>query len=225
MAATPDGKGYWLVASDGGIFNFGDAGFYGSTRGRQAQQAHRRHGGRPPTARATGWWPPTGASSTTATPASTARPGPITLNKPIVGMAATPDGKGYWLVASDGGIFNYGDAGFDGSTGAIQLNKPVVGMAATADGKGYWLVASDGGIFNFGDAGFDGSTGSIQLNKPIVGMARHRRRRGLLAGGLRRRRVQLRRRGLLRHRWQDDGMSLIRCGSIARTLSYGSRQT
>ena len=55
------------------------------------------------------------ASSTTATPASTARPGAIQLNKPIVGTAATPDGKGYWLVASDGGIFNYGDAGFYGS--------------------------------------------------------------------------------------------------------------
>jgi len=93
------------------------------------------------------------------------------LNKPIVGMAATPDGKGYWLVASDGGVFNYGDAGFYGSTGSIQLNQPIVGMAATPDGKGYWLVASDGGVFNYGDAGFYGSTGSIQLNKPIVGMA------------------------------------------------------
>jgi hypothetical protein len=93
------------------------------------------------------------------------------LNKPVVGMAATPDGGGYWLVASDGGIFNYGDAAFYGSTGSIQLNKPIVGMAATPDGKGYWLVASDGGIFNYGDASFYGSTGSIQLNKPIVGMA------------------------------------------------------
>ena len=68
-------------------------------------------------------------------------------------MAATPDGKGYWLVASDGGIFNYGDAGFYGSAGSLPLNKPVVGMAATPDGKGYWLVASDGGVFNYGDAG------------------------------------------------------------------------
>ena len=25
-------------------------------------------------------------------------------------MAATPDGKGYWLVGADGGIFSYGDA-------------------------------------------------------------------------------------------------------------------
>jgi hypothetical protein len=43
-------------------------------------------------------------------------------------MAATPDGKGYWLVASDGGIFSYGDATFYGSTGATTLNKPIVGM-------------------------------------------------------------------------------------------------
>ncbi len=80
-------------------------------------------------------------------------------------------GGGYWLVASDGGIFSYGSATDFGSTGAIALNKPIVGMAATPDGQGYWLVASDGGIFAFGDAGFHGSTGAIHLNKPIVGMA------------------------------------------------------
>jgi hypothetical protein len=45
-------------------------------------------------------------------------------------MATTPDGKGYWLVASDGGIFSFG-APFYGSTGAMTLNKPMVGMAAT----------------------------------------------------------------------------------------------
>ena len=94
-----------------------------------------------------------------------------TLNRPVVGTAATPDGGGYWLVASDGGIFNFGDAGFFGSTGSIHLNQPIVGMAATPDGKGYWLVASDGGIFSFGDAGFFGSTGAIHLNRPIAGMA------------------------------------------------------
>jgi hypothetical protein len=95
----------------------------------------------------------------------------LQLSKPIVGMAATNDGEGYWLVASDGGIFNYGDAAFYGSTGSIHLNKPIVGMAPTADGHGYWLVASDGGIFSYGDAAFYGSTGSIHLNRPIVGMA------------------------------------------------------
>jgi hypothetical protein len=93
------------------------------------------------------------------------------LNKPVVGMAATPGASGYWLVASDGGIFTHGNAQFYGSMGGQQLNKPIVGMAATPDGRGYWLVASDGGIFNFGDAAFYGSLGGKILNAPIVGMA------------------------------------------------------
>src|SRR5271157_3606497 len=70
-------------------------------------------------------------------------------NAPIVGMAATPNGRGYWLVGSDGGVFSYGDAGFLGSAGALRLNAPIVGMAATPDGDGYWLVARDGGIFDY----------------------------------------------------------------------------
>ena len=119
------------------------------------------------------------------------------LNKPIVGMAATPDGAGYWEVASDGGIFSFGDARFFGSTGGMTLNKPIVGMASTPDGNGYWLVASDGGVFSFGDAQFFGSTGSVALNKPIVGMAGHRT---ATATGwwLRRGRLHVRRRAVLR---------------------------
>ncbi|MEO6121768.1 MAG: hypothetical protein ABIW46_06990, partial [Acidimicrobiales bacterium] len=93
------------------------------------------------------------------------------LNRPVVSLASTPGGNGYWLVASDGGIFAFGDAVFRGSTGATRLNQPIVGMAATPSGNGYWLVASDGGIFAFGDAVFRGSTGSTRLNQPIVGMA------------------------------------------------------
>jgi hypothetical protein len=82
-----------------------------------------------------------------------------------------PPNSSYWLVASDGGVFNFGNAGFYGSAGSIPLNKPVVGMAPTASKNGYWLVASDGGIFNYGDAGFYGSMGGEPLNEPIVGMA------------------------------------------------------
>jgi hypothetical protein len=48
----------------------------------------------------------------------------------VVGIAATPDGGGYWLTASDGGIFNYGDAGFFGSMGGRPMVSPVVGGAA-----------------------------------------------------------------------------------------------
>jgi ribosomal protein L24E len=122
------GSGYWEVASDGGLFSFGSAHFYGSM-------------------------------------------GAVPLTRPVVGMAANPQGGGYWMVASDGGIFAFGTAGFYGSTGAIRLNRPVVGMAATPDGRGYWLVASDGGVFTFGDAHFYGSLGDTPLAAPIVGVA------------------------------------------------------
>jgi hypothetical protein len=60
------------------------------------------------------------------------------------------------LVASDGGVFCFGDARFAGSTAGIALNRPVVGMAATSSGKGYWFVAADGGISAFGDARYLG---------------------------------------------------------------------
>ena len=112
-------------------------------------------------------------------------------------MAATADGSGYWLVASDGGIFSFGDANFYGSTGAVHLNKPIVGIAATPDGKGYWLVASDGGIFSFGDANFYGSTGGMSSTSRSWAWPSPPRPR-LLAGGLRRWHLRLRRRQLLR---------------------------
>jgi outer membrane protein assembly factor BamB len=97
--------------------------------------------------------------------------GPAGLPGPPAPAPAAPPRSSYWTVASDGGIFSFGNARFFGSTGAMPLNQPIVGMAPTADGGGYWLVAADGGIFAFGDAGFVGSTGAMRLNQPIVGMA------------------------------------------------------
>jgi SpoIID/LytB domain protein len=88
-------------------------------------------------------------------------------------VASQPSGgvSGYWLVASDGGVFSFGSAQFHGSMGAVHLNQPVVGMAPTPDGGGYWMVAADGGVFSFGDAQFHGSMGAVHLNRPVVGMA------------------------------------------------------
>jgi hypothetical protein len=92
-------------------------------------------------------------------------PGPPAPPPPV------PANSSYWLVASDGGIFTFGNAGFFGSAGGLPLNRPVVGMAPTASRGGYWLVATDGGIFTYGNAAFHGSMGGTRLNAPIVGMA------------------------------------------------------
>lgn len=60
-----------------------------------------------------------------------------TLNKPVVGIATTPDGKGYWLAAADGGVFSFGSAPFEGSMGGHTMDAPVVGIATyAAPGRG-----------------------------------------------------------------------------------------
>ena len=102
-----------------------------------------------------------------ATPGGSSPDRTTTPNQP---HSAT-EGLGYWLTASDGGIFSEGGAPFLGSTGAMSLNQPITGVAATPDGNGYWLVASDGGVFSYGDAAFQGSAGSLPLNRPIVALA------------------------------------------------------
>jgi hypothetical protein len=88
----------------------------------------------------------------------------------VVGMAATPSGAGYWLVASDGGVFSFGDARFFGSTGGTAP-RPIVGMAARATGRGYWMAAADGRTYAYGDAPSLGTTGLGLTGKEVVGIA------------------------------------------------------
>jgi hypothetical protein len=76
-----------------------------------------------------------------------------------VGIAATPDGHGYWFVANDGGVFSYGDARFHGNSVGSHLRGAIAAIAPTPDGDGYWLDGTDGGVFAFGSAHFYGSEG------------------------------------------------------------------
>jgi hypothetical protein len=158
-----------MVASDGGIFSYGDAQFYGSAASTPGQDIV----GMAATPDGQGYWEvsTTGRVFTfgDATPAGDIPSLGLHLNGPIVGITPDPVTGGYWLVGSDGGIFAFG-APFFGSTGSIHLNQPVVAMQSTSDGMGYWFVASDGGIFSYGDAPFRGSMGGQHLNKPMVGM-------------------------------------------------------
>jgi uncharacterized protein YkwD len=92
------------------------------------------------------------------------------LAAPIVGLAATPTGNGYWRVGADGGVLTAGDAHYYGGANG-RANAPIVAIAATHSGHGYWLTDRLGEVFSFGDARFHGSMGGHRLNLPIVGMA------------------------------------------------------
>ena len=84
--------------------------------------------------------------------------------------------NGYWLVASDGGIFSF-HAPFDGSGpgfatqfGDVRFATPVIGMGAQAAGKGYWIVSAGGGVLPL-QVPFLGSAAGIPLNRPVVAVA------------------------------------------------------
>ncbi|MFT7648845.1 MAG: hypothetical protein ACI8Y4_003599 [Candidatus Poriferisodalaceae bacterium] len=166
----PTGDGYWAVGSDGGIFTFGVAGFFGSLGAVALNQPIVDMAPHPS---GEGYWlcASDGGIFSFGAAQFHGSAGNIRLNKPAVAMAAHPSGNGYWLCASDGGIFTYGAAQFHGSAGNIRLNKPVVSMAADPSGNGYWLAASDGGVFTFGSASYKGSTGAIRLAEPVVDMS------------------------------------------------------
>jgi polyvinyl alcohol dehydrogenase (cytochrome) len=169
-AAPAPTAGYRLVASDGGVFSFGTARFYGSLGGVRLAAPIV---GAVPTVDRKGYWlvASDGGVFSFGDAKFYGSTGGTRLAQPVVGMAAAPDGKGYWLVARDGGVFAFGPgARFEGSTGGTHLNAPVVAMAADVATAGYWLFAADGGVFSFG-APFYGSTGGIRLVRPVVGAA------------------------------------------------------
>jgi hypothetical protein len=168
--ATPaQAAGYWMLGSDGGVFGFGGAGFFGSLGGTHpaAPIVGMAH-----TADRAGYWlvGSDGGVFNYGDAHFYGSLGGIHLAAPIVATVPTPTGRGYWLVGADGGVFRFGDAGFYGSLGSVHLVKPIVGMIASKDGKGYLMVASDGGVFKFGDAVYAGSLGGLKLNAPIIGI-------------------------------------------------------
>ena len=77
-----------MAGSDGGVFGYGDAPFYGSAGG-------------------------------------------FHLRVPVVGMAMTPDGGGYWLASSDGNVLTFGDAQYLGAAVLPVFAAPVVVLAGS----------------------------------------------------------------------------------------------
>ncbi len=192
--------GYWLVGADGGVFAFnapyegssapgaGSPGLcafaFGPGIDVNAESLANADGvlsrvncvGIAGSEGDSGYW----IANFTSLPAgfgSAATPGQLGctgLNGAEVGwtgIAATPSGRGFFLVSQNGGVLGCGDATPVGGVTDLHPASPIVGFAATPDGKGYWLVGADGGVFALGDAGFYGSMGGIPLNLPVVGIA------------------------------------------------------
>ena len=140
--STADHLGYWLVASDGGVFAFGDARYDGSL--------------------------PALGIAPFGSPNGTHR-----LNAPIVGIVPSTGGDGYLMVASDGGVFAFGDASFAGSCDTIPegCDGPIVAVVPDATGAGYWLITAEGSVYAFGDAPYEGGAGSGSVS-PVTGATR-----------------------------------------------------
>jgi DNA-binding beta-propeller fold protein YncE len=192
---APPTFGYWLVGSDGGIFTFGSAQFYGSTGSLRLQ---RPVVGIVPTGDHNGYWLDAsdgGVFSYGDTQFYGSIPGtglnpagsglPHSLNAPIVGMVPSSDGGGYFMVASDGGVFAFGDARFEGSCpGMGGCSGAAVAVVPDASGNGYWLVTQTGNVYAFGDAPSYGAPGS--QGSPVTSAVRTADGRGywvLLADG------------------------------------------
>ena len=178
MASTPHGNGYWLVAADGGVFNFGSAKFYGSTYTYGITGLSGKHPLNAPivaivpTPDGHGYWliakdggvfdfGDAHFYGSTYTYGITGLSGKHPLAAPIVGAAASPGGGGYYLVAADGGVFDFGDAHFDGSSyslgytglgGSNPLPSPVASIAPDPNGNGYWAITKSGKVLAFGSA-------------------------------------------------------------------------
>jgi hypothetical protein len=175
VAPTVSGNGYWLAGSDGGVFSFGDAPFFGSAATLRLNQPIVDM---VTTASGNGYWLIAAdggifAYGDAPAPANNPLPGQH-LNQPITGAARAGNTNGLWLTAGDGGVFAFNGAGFYGAATNLHLNKPVVDIVSTANGQGYWLTAGDGGIFAYGNAPAPPSNPlpGQHLNQPVVSAAR-----------------------------------------------------
>ncbi len=173
----PAPRGYWLVGSDGGIFSFGAAAFHGSMGGVPLQ---RPVVGITPTITRDGYWLVASdggifsfgdAGFYGSVPGLGIHPAgsgvPHSLDAPIVGMVPSINRRGYFMVGSDGGVFAFGDAQFEGSCPGIGgCAGTAVAVMPDHTGNGYWLVTNTGGVYTFGDAPFYGAPGTQSV--PVV---------------------------------------------------------
>jgi myo-inositol-hexaphosphate 3-phosphohydrolase len=160
-------SGYWMLGSDGQVYNFGDAAPLGTPQIKGGATAVDLE----PTPDNAGYWIVDDKGQVHVQGAAVSHgsvpAGRLAAGETVTSLSSTRTGNGYWIFTSAGRVFAFGDATHRGDMAGIKLNGPVLDSITTASGNGYYMVGSDGGIFTFGDAVFRGSTGDVKLNAPV----------------------------------------------------------
>ncbi|HXY26956.1 MAG TPA: Ig-like domain repeat protein [Acidimicrobiales bacterium] len=160
-------RGYFMVASDGGVFAFGDAHFAGSCPGVGGCVGTAVAVMPTPTGR--GYWVATSTGAVYSFGDAQYYGGGTPQATPVVGAEATPDGRGYWLLYANGTVGSYGDALYLGApSGYVNTYNPATAIFSTADGHGYWVAAARGDVFAYGNAPFLGGMAATNLNGGII---------------------------------------------------------
>lgn len=167
-----DLKGYWILASNGGVFAYGSALFQGSAVGDLCGGCTAVALTSTPTGQ--GYWVlgSDGGIFAFNAPFYGSASGQFGSGVSAVGMSAMPNGSGYWIVNNLGQVYAFGSAAYDGG-GIPSSSQPARAISASSDGGGYWILGADGGVFAFGDATFQGSatgaTGPVALSRTVLG--------------------------------------------------------
>jgi hypothetical protein len=171
--------GYWLVGTDGGVFTYGLAHFYGSidSIGQTVTPGTYPNEGitgisRTPAGK--GYWLVTDEGQI-YTFGDAVYHGGLALGPspahPIISIECAGPLDGYWLFADDGGVLTYGAATFHGSAaGHLVAGAKVVDAASTITGQGYWIVDDQGHVYAYGDAVYHGGLSTAPAH-PICAIA------------------------------------------------------
>jgi hypothetical protein len=168
IVPSADNKGYFMVASDGGVFAFGDARYSGSCVsiggcGGPAVAVM-------PDSTGKGYWLATSNGNVFAfgDASNYGYPGP--QSSPVTSAARTPDGKGYWVLLGNGDVYAYGTAMNYGAPSSSQVSglNPATAIFSTADGAGYWIATASGAVYGYGNAVNEGGVSNLNLNGHII---------------------------------------------------------
>jgi hypothetical protein len=168
MVPSESGTGYFMVASDGGVFAF-NAPFAGSCPGLAGGCSGAAVGVAPDHS-GNGYWLVTATGHVYAFGDAQNFGAPGLQSSNVTSIVRTPDGNGYWILDANGGVFAYGDAASLGAlpAGAAGGLDPASAIFSTSDGNGYWVATALGKVYDFGDAPSDGDMSGTHLNGAII---------------------------------------------------------